>query len=154
MRAAQIFHSLAGDWRLSRSIPDQGTVRGLARFRWVEPAVLAYHEEGTLQLDAGATMDIRREYRYVLEPDQIRVMFAEPGASGDTLHVLRPATDRGDGWPVVVADVHLCGEDTYVGEYRFESDSRIAVRMQVQGPAKDYLIATVLDRVGPDGGSR
>ncbi|HEY4026892.1 MAG TPA: DUF6314 family protein [Candidatus Dormibacteraeota bacterium] len=152
---ARVFHSLAGDWRLSRTIPGHGSMTGVARFRHVEPAVLSYEEEGRLALTSGLVVTARREYRYVLERGQIRVTFARPSEPGGTLHVLRlrrdPPTQRCDvmgaaGWPVVANDVHLCGLDTYAGEYRFEHDSRIVIRMRVQGPAKGFWITTVLDR--------
>jgi hypothetical protein len=145
---ARVFAALAGDWRLSRTIPGQGSVTGVASFRQVEPGVLRYEEEGRLRLDSGASLAVRREYRYVLEPGQIRVRFAEPSASGDTLHVLRLAPEPGGEGPLVATDVHLCGADTYAGEYRFESDARVTIRMRVHGPGKGYWISTVLDRAG------
>jgi hypothetical protein len=148
---SRLFRSLAGDWRLSRSIPGHGSMTGRARFRQVGPAVLRYEEEGGLLLDSGAALAVRREYRYVLEPGRIRVMFAAPRASGDTLHVLRLAAGPGRVWPAVAADVHVCGADTYEGEYRFESESRITIAMVVRGPAKRHRIETVLERAGGGG---
>jgi hypothetical protein len=145
----RLFHSLAGEWRLSRSIPGSGSVTGVARFHPLAPDVLRYEEEGVLRLDSGAALAVRREYRYVLEPGGIRVMFAAPGASGDTLHVLRLAGGSDRSWPAVATAVHLCGADTYAGEYRFESASRITIAMLVRGPAKRYRIETVLERSGP-----
>jgi hypothetical protein len=144
---ARLFHSLAGEWRLSRAIPGQGTMTGVARFREVEPGVLRYREQGRLRLSSGAALDVWRDYDYVLESGLIRVAFP----SGETLHVLRVAAEPGGEWPLVATDVHLCGLDTYDGEYRFESESRITVRMRVRGPSKDYRISTVLERVGGGG---
>jgi hypothetical protein len=139
---ARVFRCLEGDWRLARTIPGRGSVAGTAAFRRVGPSVLRYREEGSLELPK-RRLDVWREYDYVLEPGRIRVRLVP---SGDTLHLLRLAAESGS-WPVTATDVHVCALDTYDGEYRFESESRITIGMAVRGPAKGFRISTVLDRI-------
>jgi hypothetical protein len=147
MDAAEVFRALAGDWRLTRTIPGQGAMAGMARFREAGPEELRYREEGRLTLTSGVTVTAHREYRYVLEPGAIRVLLVP---AGDTLHVLHPAPASGAG-VLTASDIHLCGDDAYAGEYRFVGSDRIVIRMRVRGPRKDYAIVTLLDRVGEPG---
>ncbi|NKQ57909.1 hypothetical protein HFP15_34115 [Amycolatopsis sp. K13G38] len=138
---SRLFAALAGDWTLARTLPGIGRVRGTARFSALEPALLHYREDGTFTLDNGQVLEVYREYHYRLEHDRIRICFADPGPPR-TLHVLRP------GGTGSASDVHLCGEDTYTGQYEFPGNDRFTVRMHVTGPQKDYSIHTVYDRAG------
>ena len=146
---ARVFAMLEGRWALSRSIPGQGTMRGSAWFDLVRPALLHYREEGQLHLDDGATVPAGRRYVYLLEPGQLRIAFADSGRrTQGTLHRLRLTRCGAVGdWPLCAEDVHCCGQDRYLGRYRFESASRISIQIVVRGPAKDYAIHTTLRRV-------
>jgi len=147
---ARVFAVLEGCWALSREIPGHGSMRGSARFERVHPALLRYREEGQLRLDSGARPPAGRQYHYLLEPGLLRIAFADGGSrTKGTLHRLRLrrcGDEEAGGWPLCAEDVHHCGQDTYLGRYRFESASRISIQMVVRGPAKDYAIHTTLER--------
>lgn len=143
----EVFRSLPGDWRLSRTVGDQGSMTGVARFRQVEPAVLGYREEGDLRLATGAVLRAACEQRYALEPGGIRITFVRPGIPGRTLHLLRFALEASGTGAATASDAHRCEPDTYTGEYRVEGRNRVTIRMRVRGPSKDYVISTSLDRL-------
>ncbi|HWC83180.1 MAG TPA: DUF6314 family protein [Pseudonocardiaceae bacterium] len=139
----RLFAGLAGDWTLTRDLPDNGSMTGTARFREFEPAVLHYREDGTLVLPGGRSLEVYREYHYRLEEGQIRICFAEPGPPR-TFHVLRLPGSHGAA--DTASDVHLCGDDVYTGEYSFVDEDQFSVRMRVRGPRKDYESRTVYRR--------
>ncbi|GAA4668796.1 MULTISPECIES: DUF6314 family protein [Amycolatopsis] len=136
----RLFAALPGEWALSRELPGLGSMTGTARFRPAGPDLLHYREDGVLTLAGGSSHEVFREYHYRLEEGQIRICFAEPGPPR-TFHVLRLAETPG-----AATDVHLCGQDTYVGEYEFPGEDRFTVRMRVTGPKKNYSIHTVYER--------
>jgi dimethylaniline monooxygenase (N-oxide forming) len=151
--AKEIFDSLPGRWILRRQIPGFGVMTGTARFRTVHGAVLLYREDGILRHQDGRSLRAYREYFYVLEERQIRIAFAERGKPGGTLHSLVFAARAESAWPAHASDTHRCGEDVYAGDYLFLRDGRIEVRMMVQGPRKDHVIQTVLQRDERSGAS-
>jgi hypothetical protein len=151
--AKEIFDSLPGRWILRRQIPGFGVMIGTARFRTVHDGLLLYREDGILRHQDGRSLRAYREYFYVLEERQIRIAFAERGKPGGTLHSLVFAARAESAWPAHASDAHHCGEDIYAGDYLFLSDGRIEVRMMVQGPRKDHVIQTALQRDERSGAS-
>ncbi len=143
MGGARLFQSLIGNWALSRVFgTDLGTMSGTARFHEIEPNVLHYREDGRLQLATGYQGDAYREYNYVLEDEQIRVCFVEPGSFRRTLHILRLAEST-----VTATDTHHCGQDVYTGRYWFEAPDSFTIEMLVRGPRKDYSTYTRYTRL-------
>jgi dimethylaniline monooxygenase (N-oxide forming) len=159
--AKEIFGSLPGRWTLRRQIPGFGVMTGTASFHTVRGGVLLYREDGILRHQDGRSLSAYREYFYVLDESQIRIAFAATGEPGGTLHSLRFTARAESAWPAYASDTHHCGADIYAGSYLFLSDGRIEIRMMVQGPRKDHVIQTVLQRdersgasltgTGPDG---
>lgn len=153
MTSRRVFHSLIGDWALSRVLhPGIGTMTGTARFRELEPNLLHYREDGRLELATGHVGHAYREYHYVLDDgapgeERIRVCFVESGTAGRTLHTLRLA-----GPTVEATDVHLCNQDTYAGRYWFETPDRFTIEITVLGPHKDYSTHTEYHRRTPETG--
>lgn len=137
----RLFTTLPGTWILSRTLPGIGRMSGSANFTPESPGELHYREDGLLTLDNGHVQEAYREYRYLLEPGQIRICFAEPGVPPRTLHVLRLADSPR------VCDVHLCGQDVYTGSYDFSAADQFVIDMRVMGPRKDYSIHTVYTRL-------
>lgn len=142
--AAAAFRLLRGDWALSRTISDGGTVRGKAEFSPRGPRILHYRESGWLTLSSGYSGEIRRQYFYVLEDDHIHVTFADAAPGQRTFLRLRLAADRIGG--LYACDTHLCGRDVYAATYGFESAQRIVITFHVSGPRKEYVIRTTLTR--------
>lgn len=136
--ASELFAALPGEWRYDRVITGQGTATGLARFTAAAPGELHYREDGTLTLDTGYTGPAYREYRYVLDGEQLNVCFPD----GRIMHTLRPDTARAEA-----TDVHLCGEDVYTGHYALPDQDTLRISYQVAGPHKDFTISTVLRRL-------
>lgn len=143
MSAREVFAQLAGTWDLDRQLePAIGSMRGTATFTPVEPAMLAYAEEGELRLADGFTGTATRAYRWVLVDDgRIDVLFAEDRWSGGLMHTLRL-----DGTAAVASDVHHCDADDYTGTYAFGSPDLVVITMDVRGPTKDYTTRTRLTR--------
>jgi hypothetical protein len=143
MAGGDIFHSLVGDWTLSRVIsPGIGTMTGTARFHRLEPNLLHYREDGRLELAGGHRGEAYREYHYLLEDERIRVCFVEADRSGRTLHTLRFAESATEA-----TEVHLCGRDSYTGRYRFQTPDSFTIEMTVLGPNKDYSTRTSYHRL-------
>jgi hypothetical protein len=124
---------LLGRWTVDRRVQDlrggtNGRFRGIATFApdgaWIE--------EGTLEF-GGYRGPARRELRIV----DGTVEFAD----GRPFHPLDLS-----GAPVE----HLCGEDTYAGQYRFLSPDRLRVSWRVTGPEKDQRIDTLYSRCYSD----
>ena len=126
----------AGAWAIRREIDDRlsgapGRLVGRAVFAPGDGR-LDYREEGVLEF-RGYLLPAERRFIWRFEAGgRVRVLFAD----GRAFHSFLP------GHPV--AD-HLCGEDRYAVEYRFEDDTWRS-RWEVRGPAKDYVMETRYSR--------
>jgi hypothetical protein len=137
---------LAGDWRLDREILDAsrrrptGHFSGTARFARDDhaPGLLRYLEHGTLRLGSYRGPACRRLF-YDVDGATARVAFDD----GRYFHDL----DLREGvWEVE----HPCGDDRYVGRFEVDDAHRWRQRWTVNGPRKQQLIRTVLQRPGVD----
>ncbi|KAK5712599.1 hypothetical protein LTR17_017914 [Elasticomyces elasticus] len=163
---AVIFDSLAGSWRLRRSLKSElphfpsGTFEGTATFRPRRPSAnnvaseLLYSEQGELRTENGFTLKANRKYvyRYDESEDKINAWFV----TEDSKHLDgREQVDYlfhdienefvGGGW--VGKGEHLCELDMYWAYYEFrlprvmedgQTMDVFGVRFKVKGPQKDY----------------
>ncbi len=122
-----------GRWQIERSIEDHltglnGWFEGTADFAPNGPGQLAYTEKGTLTMGSAAPMRAERRYIWTIAGDTVAVLFDD----GRPFH----SFDLRDG---AQAD-HLCGDDLYCVEYRFEAWPRWRAKWSVTGPRKDYTM--------------
>lgn len=80
-----------------------------------------------------------KEYRYILEDDNIVKYFAK--AENNLFHRL----DFIDNTKAI--GNHLCGSDQYNATYIFLNPDSFTLSYQVLGPQKDYNINTVFNRI-------
>jgi hypothetical protein len=152
-----VLDGLTGAWALERVIAGapkgsmpmgsmpMGSMRGSATFRRLDSGLIAYREEGRLQLPGGEAFEAFRDYLYDRVPAGFAVSFAETPPR--LFHEIRLRAEAG-GALVGVAE-HLCGRDHYATRYAFQPDGRFAVHHDVRGPRKDYAITTLYARPLP-----
>ncbi|WP_202068766.1 DUF6314 family protein [Rickettsia tillamookensis] len=101
---------------------------------------LIYKEELQIHYnDYDYQIPANKEYRYVLEDDNIVKYFAK--AENSLFHRLDFIDNsRATG-------SHLCGEDQYNATYIFLNPDSFTLNYKVLGPQKDYNINTVFNRV-------
>ncbi|MBB3177745.1 DUF6314 family protein [Variovorax sp. Sphag1AA] len=136
-----VFDRLEGSWDLDRTIEDQATMTGTARFTRQHADVLAYREEGRVRLADGKVLDAHREYRFERAPRGFTVFFAEEPPR--VFHQIELACD-GDAFAGHAT--HLCSPDIYDSSYRFLADGTFVIGHTVRGPRKDYVSATLFKR--------
>lgn len=133
---------LAGRWSLDRKIVGRGSMRGVATFEAGADGWTQYFEEGRLRLDSGESFDATRRYGYRALPTGFAVFFSEaPPRLFHEVH-LKPAREDG----LRGQATHLCGRDLYRTDYVFRPDGSFSVRHAIQGPRKEYVIATCYRR--------
>lgn len=140
--ARQIFKTLRGTWRLSRQIPEHGTMTGTATFSpLLDDPSLFYREEGIAHL-MGTSHHFFKEYIYRYENSCITIYFHENPKR--TYHSLR--FDHG-----VYKAEHQCNLDHYHSRYDFRDieKGKWSIECQVKGPKKDYTIHTQFERIDP-----
>jgi hypothetical protein len=126
---------LPGRWRIARIIEDRrlgltGSFRGRGVFT-PEGMVLRYEEMGELRL-GDHRGPAQQSYDFVFRDDgQAEVRFRD----GRFFHDL----DLSAGHAEVV---HLCGADTYRGQFEAVNDRSWRSYWRVSGPRKDQLIAS------------
>ncbi|MDQ0391525.1 DUF6314 family protein [Labrys monachus] len=139
-----ILSSLAGEWRIRRSIEEiassapMAELEGIARITPAGRSEAAYVEEGLLSLPGRPPVGARRAYHYRQRADGIDIFFDAAGTRIFHRLVLR---DEGDGG-LAATDLHLCAADRYEGVYRFLADGRFTVEHAVTGPRKSYRSMT------------
>jgi hypothetical protein len=102
------------------------------------PALLRYHERGTLHL-GGQAVPATRTLIFRVAGPRARVSFDD----GRPFHDL----DLGTGTDEVD---HPCGSDHYHGRFVVLDADTWQHEWEVTGPRKDHVIRTVLTRRGPD----
>lgn len=138
--AAAVFSLLPGLWRLSRTVDGVKRMDGVAQYDALAHESLAYFERGEHRVD-GRRLDFYQAYQLRRLGDKVHVNFAD----GRPFHSLFFQKDR----HILKADaLHLCGNDTYRGEYVFHGHDRFTVQWAVRGPRKDYTIETRYCRQG------
>jgi hypothetical protein len=144
-RFANWFDDLPGDWRLTRRHDDGGSFEGSARFERTGPDAMSVTEEGVMVLPGGGGLAAQRRWLWVLAaPDTLEIHF-DDGLRAGLYHRLKLVPVAG-GWQAAAG--HLCGADTYDGEYRFGGD-RIDARLSITGPAKAMVLTGCYERCLP-----
>lgn len=130
---------LLGEWVLRRTVTDRragvdGTVTGTTSLTRTTPDEVRWDESGTMSFD-GRTVPVSRSLTVRRGPDgEWTVHFGD----GRVFHP----------WVWGEAVVHACAPDEYTG--RLDGDAgRWTVRWQARGPAKEYLLDSVLERRSP-----
>lgn len=171
---ATIFESLAGAWRLRRSLNStlagfpSGTFEGTATFRPRKPTAdttageLLYSEQGELKMENGLVLKANRKYvyRYSSDEDKISAWFVKEDTKQsdgkeevDYLFHDLEIDSSGTGWSG--RGEHLCSLDMYWAYYEFrmpkvaEAGSEMnvfGVKYKVKGPQKDYTSDTAYQR--------
>lgn len=124
---------LVGSWRLDRVIDDRyagerSVVHGLLELIAAGPDQVSWRETGVWTRPA-AEVEVRRSLDVRSEPDGWWVLFED----GRPFHPWRPGSEV----------LHPCGADTYRGLVTGTSQ-RWTIRWDVEGPAKDYTMTSVL----------
>jgi Family of unknown function (DUF6314) len=149
---------LRGCWRAERVITDfrsgtTGSFSGTAAFTpgpgdpamavpatAAVPGLMAYHEQGELTF-GGHRGPASRSLLYLPAPDgSAAVLFAD-GRPFFTLDL------QAGSW----AAEHPCGRDSYQVTVRVLGPDAYTESWRVTGPGKDYLMTTILTRVGAAG---
>jgi len=144
-----VLDRLAGRWSLQRIVDgqdtNQGSMHGIATFRRLESGLMAYREEGRLQLRGGEAFDAFRDYLYDGIPNGFAVFFAETPPRLFHEIKLRSA----ENGALIGEAGHLCGNDHYETRYAFQRDGSFVIRHDVRGPCKDYTMTTHYARIAP-----
>jgi hypothetical protein len=125
--------ALVGAWRLARTIEDRrlqedSTLAGVLQLTAEQPGRIRWQERGTWHRPDG-DVEVSRGLWLELTDHGWWVRFED----GGDFHPWSP------GEPVV----HLCAPDTYRGQVRGTPECWSVV-WEVDGPAKDYTMTTVL----------
>lgn len=137
---------LLGSWSVDRTLWDRsadtrGTFTGVATFIEMDDGALRFREDGTVRWEApdGKPFTGPAQREYVLRPSE----------RPDTLEVFFP-----DGRPfhrmsfasIDESELHWCDPDTYRVKYSLVSRDEYAYSWDVNGPAKNLLLESVLRR--------
>ena len=133
-----LYDSLRGNWSINRVIDDRraqqkGKFVGVASFCG-QAGTLLYTEEGELDL-GGAKMRASRRYQWSFQGLTVSVAYAD----GQPFHEFDLSGNTATA-------SHLCGDDTYYGEYAFYLPDQWQVIWTVSGPRKDYTSKTLYGR--------
>lgn len=140
---SEVAKKLAGSWSFNRIIEGQGTMQGIAIFRPLDKASLAYRERGNLKLLNGAELQAEREYIFGSSDKGFEVFFQEnPPRLFHRISLSASVDGELSG-----GAKHLCNLDNYQSTYTFLPDGRFVVRHVVSGPRKDYTMITTYTRV-------
>ncbi|MFZ1814904.1 MAG: DUF6314 family protein [Rhizobiaceae bacterium] len=138
------FGSLAGKWLIERQISDGSHFSGEGQFNAQGEDSFVLSEQGALVLPDAKVLKASRTWVWSrTEPMGLDIHY--PGDRGAGLY--HRLVLKHHGALLVGTGHHVCGADTYTGEYRI-SGSRIEIGQSVQGPAKDYTMTSVFVRNG------
>ena len=161
-RMPQIVASaIIGTWNFDRRIvhlsslsssPTGGKeehVYGTIRYsRSKELDYILYREDGLYELTPVKTLNVFREYEYVVQEDGIlEIYFVESGKRAHLFLSLKFTEQNEQGYWVASND-HLCIKDLYKANFQIKLDGlsakEIIITYRVKGPAKDYESTTVM----------
>lgn len=139
----RLFLSLEGDWALERIYSDGSLFSGIATFQTISSREYSVVEEGQLMLQSDQQKYIaNRNWRWqLLNENQLLIAYPVE-QDGSEYHKLQ-FEDSNGVW--LSKGEHLCGKDTYFGEYEF-SKVRLIVKHQIVGPKKDYGFKSVFSK--------
>ncbi|XAS68343.1 DUF6314 family protein [Micrococcaceae bacterium Sec5.7] len=141
LRAYLLGADLTGRWSVDRKLVDRasgtrGTFTGVVRFFEADDGGLRLHEEGTMRWPS-FTGPASRDYllRPAESSDAMVVFFPD----GRPFHRMSFAASANE-------DQHWCDPDTYRVNYTLHGPDSFGYCWDVQGPRKDLLLETVLQR--------
>jgi hypothetical protein len=107
-----------------------------------------YREDGFYELTPTKTLNVFREYEYVIRDGGIlEIYFVEDGKRSHIFLSLKFTEKNAQGYWVATAD-HLCIKDLYKANFQVKlnglTGTEIIITYRVKGPAKDYESITVL----------
>ncbi|NYF81156.1 DUF6314 family protein [Granulicella arctica] len=137
LAAGAVFGWLVGEWSFVREIPGQASMTGRATVSPMDMSTALYEEWAEVRLAGGEILHGEQRYLYRKREAGLAVLFAETLA---LFHELEFHVEV-DGCLRAVAR-HACSDDVYMSEYRIGEDESFAVRHEVRGPRKDYVIHT------------
>jgi cation diffusion facilitator CzcD-associated flavoprotein CzcO len=176
----RVLSAMVGKWSYHRTItqmsgpPNPQTVAGDVKFSLETSGnangetssttteawdTVLYREDGIFTLPSGQTMEVFREYEYIVNQDCIEIYFVENGKRAHLFLSLKfqpqpqqqpkgkTKTNINCNKWVATSD-HLCIKDLYKGTFEIVLDglgaSEIIMTYRVKGPAKDYESVTYL----------
>jgi hypothetical protein len=144
VRSVALALDLAGEWTILRRIRGQGRFVGVAQVAALGPERFSWRERGVLTLISGERFAAFRDYIYILrqEPARLEIRQGGPALRGEALHDFQIV-----GWNARAHHVHLCGADRYAARMVWLSPRAFRLAYRVQGPRKDYVMATRCRRV-------
>ena len=140
-----IIATLAGSWRLTRTVDNGASMTGIAAFGDRGDGHFNYREQGRLRLPGGGFIDAERRYVFTDEDGGFAVWFAENPPRLFHRVVLARAGSR-----LVGQARHLCGEDRYDSRYEFVADDAFRVEHAVRDPRKRYAMSSGYALLMPD----
>lgn len=131
-----IFKNFIGIWDFNRIITGSLTAvkaYGTAEFKptSTKENELHYIEQGII-VTANYSGKITREYFYLWEDMQIKVLFSVQGKPANLFHVIN---DQFIG-------NHVCINDQYQAKYNFLQNDKFILTYKVHGPKKNYVSIT------------
>lgn len=147
MQPNEVFNLLNGNWRIMRTIHNQGHMQGFARFTRITKNKILYREEGILELNDNAQkLKVYREYIYIYKDETIFIYFYENKKPTTLLHKLNflPMQKNPNNSQAIAN--HQCKKDHYHALYLFFSNC-ISLQYRIHGPKKNHFISTVFVRL-------
>lgn len=147
MQTYHVFNSLEGNWKLYRTLSNNGMMSGTAAFIRCDLNELFYRETGLFVPNTNAhTFKVYREYFYCYMKNQIHVFHAENNKPTNLLHTLEFITNSKATFPLQAQAHHVCSQDSYQALYSFFA-TQFQLQYKVKGPKKNYTITTIFDRI-------
>ena len=145
----QLFRGLRGIWKLKRHLGTQGYMQGRASFQPWGKEVLYYQEQGWATFSNSKARYAHRAYAYVYDQGTLAVYFWDQKYKqpAELLHTLQFHSPQPDRQTIMATGTHGCAEDIYRACYLFINPQQFQLTYQVQGPHKDYTIASHFSKV-------
>lgn len=149
----QLFRGLRGIWKLKRHLGEQGYMQGLAYFQPWGKEVLYYQEQGKVTFSNSKARYAHRAYAYVYDQGTLAVYFWDQKYKqpAELLHTLQFRSSKAASQALVATGTYGCAEDIYRACYLFVSPQQFQLTYQVQGPHKDYTIASHFSKARAQG---
>ena len=138
----EYFPTLAGRWRLSRSISTGEHFSGIADFVKTSDRVLLLKEQGNLFLNNGSKCASSRSWIWENSGSDILNIYYDE-AERRLYHRLKV---KADGALLAASGEHLCVKDRYRGHYSMGAN-KLVIKQGIEGPAKNYSIESIYVRV-------
>ena len=147
-----VLSALIGSWKFHRRIVHfkdnrEEFIHGTINFSRPQLDYVLYREDGLYELSPTKTLNVFREYEYLVKDDTLEIYFVEGGKRAHLFLSLRFTEQNDAGYWVATSD-HLCIKDLYSATFQVKLDglsaTEIIMKYRVQGPAKDYESTTIL----------